>query len=254
STTDHVGPMGISSGTSDTQYIYYYDSVGYSTSQHRISGSSNHRPTIYFQNQSLSNPIACAFNILPQGTALPLESAGGGLGIVLSNNYLGAYNLAFQGGAVISQAYGGIPVMIDPPAFTFSTNATGNSARLVMINLVATNASQSESGYSTAGITTRLLSELTFQSTVPFGAGASQLGGPTLNVSTYFPAAWSSYFGSLSSTYTGGSGAVQCYSPVAFSAPYSCLDPPAGTPVYVSVPLSVQSVTVVLATVSVVID
>jgi hypothetical protein len=234
--TDKVGALK-TSGTSDTQSLLFYNSQGTNTAPHSVTPAGD--PALTWQNTSEPPTVSrCAFGGTgPTGIFSPFLYGAGSVSTLMQNAYLNPQTLSIEGGAIIDgQASGAI--MIDPPAFNFSTNSITNSARLTLISFVETS-SRTATGYSTAGVVTQLLSETIVQASFPLTvAGTAILVDPALNITTAYPAAWLGYFQGLAPTYLNGT--IGCSSTVSIASPYTCLNPPPGQYVSLFVPLNIQ--------------
>jgi hypothetical protein len=244
---DKVGPLK-TSGSGDTQGLYFYNSNGINNGPTTVTPSGS--PTLTWQNISETPSTSkCAFGGTgPSGKFYPFLFGGGSLSANLENRYTGAVTLSMEGGAILAGQSSGA-VLVDPPAFNFSSNATANSARLTFFNFVETS-SRTASGYSTAAIVTQLLSETVFQATFPLTVnGVQEYVIPTLNVTTSYPSAWLAYFNGLAPDLLNGT--VSCYSATPIASPYSCYHPPAGAYVSLTLPLNVSSLLVTVATIQI---
>ena len=245
--TDKVGKLLVSS-SGNTQSLFYYNSLGTTNGPHTLTPAGG--PAVTWENFSkTASPLNCAFGGTgPTGIFAPFLLGAGSLSASLENHYLGSETLSLEGGAVVLGESNGA-LLIDPPAFNFTSNATANSATLTLVSFVETSA-RTASGFSTAAIITQLVSETTFRTTFPISVGGAQLFiDPALNITTAYPSAWLSYFQGLAPTFLNGT--IGCYSAVSIASPNTCLDPPAGQYVSLTVPLNIQSLAVTVAVVQV---
>ena len=225
-------------GTSDTQALYFYNSIGTNNGPH-VTAKTN-EPTVTWENFSQSASAGrCAFmSGGGGGVVFPLIGAGI-LVVSLQNNYLAPQTVALEGGAVVLGVSQTPAVLVDPPLFKFSSTPSGASGSLTLVNLVGS--PPTEEGDSAAGVGAQILSSVTTSLSVGAQIGKVVIGPPQLIVNTSYPMAWSNYFQSIAGYV---SGAVTCSAPGTLSAPYTCLDPPSGTLVTLSVNLNVVAFSV----------
>ncbi|MCI4357685.1 MAG: hypothetical protein L3J95_04900 [Thermoplasmata archaeon] len=245
--TDKVGPLPVSS-SGNVQSLFFYNSLGINNGPHLVTPAGG--PALTWQNISQApSATQCAFGGTgPTGVFAPFLVGAGSLSAGLQNHYLGTETLSLEGGAVlVGQASGS--TLIDPPSFNFTSNATANSAEFTLINFVEST-SRTASGYSTAAIVTQLVSETSFQATFPISIGGGTVFvDPTLNVTTAYPAAWVSYFQSLAPTFLNGT--IGCSSAASIASPATCLNPPIGQYVSLSIPLNIQFLEVTVAVIQI---
>ncbi len=235
--TDKVGALK-TTGTSDTQSLFFYNSIGTTNGPHSVTPSGD--PALTWENFSeTATSTHCAFGGTgPTGFYSSIFEGSGSLSLGLQNHDIGSETLSLEGGAVIVGQPASGSVLAEPPPFNFTTTANGNVANLTLINFVETSA-RTASGYSTAAIVTELISETVLQTSVPISvAGQAVLETPVLNITTAYPGAWLSYFDALPATFLNGT--IGCSSTTSIASPYTCESPPTGQYVSLSIPLDVK--------------
>ena len=141
--------------------------------------------------------LALAINpALTTPTGFPISTGapppGASLVVHLRNMYTPAAEVAYDQGAVVFAQPGSVPILIDPPAFSFSQSAVTLTIPVFEGTIPV------ESGLSTTDIALRLLSTDTFQ--FPGTALTLQTNSHvTLSLQTPYWAAWMAYFLSVSS-------------------------------------------------------
>ncbi|MHB8352078.1 MAG: hypothetical protein ACYDFT_05240 [Thermoplasmata archaeon] len=227
-----------SAGSGATVNVTWLNDLGFSTPAHVIGLAPG---TLTFHNET-SYAGGCAFTLsYPSQYTSPFSS---GLRVHLNNQYLPPADLAYDQGAVILSHPGIGSIMVSPPKFEFQRTAAGWTGNLVLVDVPGT--PFSEGGTETAGIVSRLVSVQHFE-LQSNATDSIYFISSALNLTTAYPGAWASYFQSLPVAVTGGE--VVCTPPYAFTAPYSCLTPPAGVSVTLLVPLHLIVLSVTLVTV-----
>jgi hypothetical protein len=242
SASDKLGTLS-AGGSNLNMTVEWWNADGYSSPPHRITypGGGGNNEFLTFQNST--GVKACAFTRAYSTNYV--QQYGKGILVHLLNTYRPSDNLAYDEGAVVAGTSGSSSVMVSPPEFESSTAAQGTVAQLTLVNLVGD--FSSAAGFGTSGVSTTILGVSSL--VIMNGQSPTQLTGPLfLNLTTAFPAAWASFFTSAHQAFPGG---VRCVSSVAFSPPFSCLQPPTGAMVTISVALSVQGLTVTTITASV---
>ncbi|MCI4367191.1 MAG: hypothetical protein L3K08_05525 [Thermoplasmata archaeon] len=236
SSSDSVAALG-AGGSNLNMTVAWWNADGYVTAPNVTAypGSSIPAETITWENNTGS--VACPY--LKVSTATFPYGLHGGLDVHLSNIYQPPDDLSFEDGAVLLSNPGEQSIMIDPPDFSFDITNSGLRASLTLFQLTGT--LTTESGVTTAGVGTRVLSVTA--STVGAGVDGAFLGTPYfVNVTTLFPAAWMTYFNGQGSAFPAGATCIIPHPPLVSG--YSCLAPPPGTPIIISAPLYAQSVSV----------
>jgi len=170
---------------------------------------------------------------------------GSGFGVHLANTYLPQADIALDQGGVVYAQEGGVPIMLDPPAFT--PTFSGNTLTSLSIWFpIFVGHLPVDYGLSTAEVAARLLSvnAIDLVANAPTDPAANAIINVT--VATPFAAAWIGFFNSTSpwDAYTFG-----CVGPTAAcDGPYST-GGPIGT-VYLDIPTGtgLKSVDVDIAT------
>ena len=178
---------------------------------------------------------------LPGGETPSLWS-GSGLAIQVANLYTPATTVAYEAGAIILYQSGGTPVMIDPPPFSFSENATTGVQYVNLTTMGLLGTSAAESGIGTAGVSVQLVTPPTMLSL--YSATGSTLA--TLRITTDFAQAWATYFAPYVGL--GYLGNVTCVYAPPGQASVACGSAPSNIPVIITAPVSVQFLTVTFAT------
>jgi hypothetical protein len=139
----------------------------------------------------------------PKPTLIPVAAGaqppGASLVVHLRNTYDPTAEVAYDQGAVVFVQPGTVPIMLDPPAFSYDQT----SMSLMIPRFVGT--LPSESGLGTSDVTVRLVSVTTYQ----FPSSGLFLWSPShvnLTLETPYWAAWMSFFNSNPSF----SGTVSC--------------------------------------------
>ena len=227
------------SGTYIVQNFTWWNNAGYTSPLHRVQV----RPPYqwFFDYQNMTGALGCPFILT---TPMHPQFAGPGtLLLQLENRQLPGVTYAVEDGAVVERQQGGISEMLLPPLFKFGPLAGGDlSASLVMPVFVGP--AQAVSGVGAAAIQIRVLGVQSFQ--VVNGTQGNTIQSVSLTVWTAFPSAWLSYFGSASSQ-VFPHGATCVGTPTA-----PCHDPAPGQQVRVVAPMYVDSLTVTVVIMSVV--
>jgi len=244
SSTDTLGTLG-TGGSNLFMNVTWWNAIGWASPPHTVTypggGSTNEHLT--FQNQT--GVVACAFTRGYATTYTYQYSTG--LSVHLLNHYQAPTDVAYDQGAVIEHAEGGPAVMVDPPAIDYSPTPQGSAATVTLVNILGN--ISTTGGTETAGITTQVVSVQTI--TVANGQGTTYLSTPLfLNVTTLYPQAWATFFGNNPSLFPYGTSCAA----TGIHSPYTCLDPPPGMSVRLSVGLVAQTLTIRTITVSVTID
>jgi hypothetical protein len=242
SNSDKIGTLS-AGGSNLNMTVTWWNAVGYATAPHTVTypGGSGSNEFITYQNRT--GVVACAFE--EEFATHYITQEGSGILVRLANTYEPSVNVAYDQGAVVESASGGTSVMVNPPQLTMLEEPKGEVASLTLINLLGTGSSSA--GYSTADVTTTILSVDRF--TIQNGQGAEILASPLfLNLTTEFPAAWASFFLGHPVAFPGG---IVCTPLAALPSGSTCLHPPFGTPERISVGLSAQGITITEVTVSV---
>jgi hypothetical protein len=204
--------------TTTTVNTTWYNSVGYSNVNVLNLGGGT---TLTFQNQS-SIPGGCAWSSVSGSTYQPTFSAG--IRVHLNDRYIPGEDIAYDQGAIIVNHPGVGSIMESPPELTVTDTPSGFQVSLTLVNIVGNQLE--EEGVGTAGVTTRVLSDVTY--TVATNTATNHyLSAVYLNVSTPYPAAWDQFLSDLPSGLLVGSPACLPQQPV--FAPATCLVPPAGS-------------------------
>ena len=231
SATDHlVG--AISNGNSQLNInVTWLNSVGYTSlpDTDLFSGGS-----ITWSNQT--GIIGCAF--FKSSVSSYTSQFLSGLLVHLSNHYSPAADVAYEQGAVILSEQSGSPIMVETPNMAFAIGSQGPTAFLMLVNFVGN--TTSEAGLTTAGVQT------TVQSTEGYSLrtgvnGSTIVESPLVNITTLYPFAWFAYFHSFPSSIFSPTS-VQCIETTAFTG--SCLAPPPGVAVTLSIQLNVAQFTI----------
>lgn len=219
--------------------VTWYNDVGRSGVQTFPVGSGS---SLTFRNTT-SALVGCAWQVAyATSYALPVLS---GIDVHLNDRYSPVADVVYDGGAVILSHPGIGSIMVDPPAFDFTPAGALWDGNLTLVTL--SGSLPTEYGYETTGVVTRVAAEQQFTFTDNPATGEF-LGGLWLNLTTPYPFAWESYFTGLPSGVVAG---VSCTEPYAYAAPYTCLVPPPGAVVQLSVLLTLGELTVTDATVAV---
>jgi hypothetical protein len=172
----------------------------------------------------------------PPGT--PIASGwfqpGASLVVHLSNTYAPSAEVAYDQGAVVYAQPGGVPLVIDAPAFSYS--GTIMSLEIPVFQ----GALPSESGVGTVDVMLRLLSSQTYQ--FPGTGFTLQTGHHvTFSLKTPYGAAWMTYFASMGSL----KGLVSC---VGLTGACSGAYRPAGPLATITLSLPATSIALTVAT------
>jgi hypothetical protein len=244
--TDTVGQLAqANSPSGNVLNITYYDDTGYTTAPHLC-------PPITCVTQPLTTwttvstaigaatEAACAWEDgLLAGPTYVIFAGQGALVVSLQNRYILPETISLEGGAVVADVAGKPSFLLDPPPFAFQPSGMGGSGTLTLVNFVG--AVPNDQGYTTVGVETLVARNNVFNLAYGERFGGRFIGSPELTIATQFPAAWASYLSTIS-TYT--SSPVTCTHTGVYSAPYTCLNPPSGSVVTLSVNLNLQSFTV----------
>ena len=236
--TDHLIALSSLGNSQLNVSVTWWNAIGYASAPVTQSFSGG---TVTWQNKT--GLVPCAFNTGSSSihtTVLLL-----GLLVHLSNHYAPAADVAFDQGAVILAEQVGTPVMIEPPAITYGTEPLGATVKLTLFNFVGS--ATSEAGVTTAGIQTTLLSSQQYSLNTGI-TGTVLVSYPTLNITTFYPAAWENFFTTLPHSFVP-TGSVQCVETTPFAG--SCLSPPSNVPVTISVTLVVAQFSINVATIQV---
>ena len=245
SNTDKVGTLS-AGGSNLNLTVVWWNALGYVSGprSQTYPGGGGNNETIHWWNQS--SPIGCAFTRQYASSYQTLY--GSGVLVRLYNRYLPQTDVVYDQGAVIESQLGGIPQMVSGPSLSYSPIPAGFKATLTLVNLVGSMAT--ETGLTTAAISTHVVSVSTVQ--LDTGFGSARLGSLTyLNVTTAYPAAWLQFFAGYPGLVPGG---AHCSSAPAYSAPYSCLAPPPGGLSTISAGLFAQQLSLTTITVQVGLD
>lgn len=245
SATDHLGTL-TSGGSKLNMTVIWWNADGYSSPPHKIFYPGGNSSQNYLTFENLTGVVGCAFTLAYASNYA--TQYGAGILVHLFNTYQPQTDVAYDQGAVVEGATGGASIMVSPPRLSYSVQPQGTIASLTLVNLLGGFNSES-GGYSTADITSTVVNVQTV--TIQNGQSHFFLTTPLfLNVTTAFPAAWSSFFKSFPVVFPSG---ASCSSSAPILAPYTCLQPPPGVLVTISAGLSVQGMTVttITATVSV---
>ncbi|HEY6238836.1 MAG TPA: hypothetical protein VIZ68_06600 [Thermoplasmata archaeon] len=245
SNTDKIGTL-TSGGSNLNLTVIWWNAVGYRSIPHAqtFPGGGAKNETIHWSNQT--GILGCAFT-KTFSTSYQV-TYGSGILVRLFNRYLPQTDFAYDQGAVIERQLGGLPVMLSPPEFTINNIPSGFAAALTLVHVVGS--LPTETGLTTAGVSTTILSATTF--TVVNGAGSGFLTSSYfLNITTAYPKAWITYLNGFVGLVPGG---VTCTSTVTFVAPFSCQNPSSGSVVTIVAPLLVQSLSVTSVVVAVSLD
>ncbi|MCI4342003.1 MAG: hypothetical protein L3K11_06520 [Thermoplasmata archaeon] len=177
------------SPTTTTVNATWYNDVGYSNVNVLPLGGGT---TLTFRNQSLV-PGGCAWSSVSGSTFHPSFTSG--IRVHLNDRYIQSEDIVYDQGAIIVNHPGVGSIMESPPQLSVVGSGTGLAVNLTLVNIVGNNQFEEE-GVSTAGVTTRLLSDFTY-SVVSSPSTNQYLSAVWLNVSTPYPAAWSSYLSGL---------------------------------------------------------
>ena len=241
SNTDTTGLVHFSpnSGTYMVQNFTWWNNAGYTTPLHSVQPRPPYQWFVDFQN--MTGALGCPFTL--KSPMHPQIAGPGTLLLQLENRQLPVVTYGVEDGAVVERQQGGISEMLIPPLFKFGPAAGGNlSASLVMPVLVGP--AQAVSGVGDSAIQIRVLGVETYQ--VVNGTQGNTIDSVSLTVWTAFPSAWLSYFRSASSQ-------VFPHGATCFATLYAtCHDPPSGQQVRVVAPMYVDSITVTLVIMSVV--
>jgi hypothetical protein len=155
-------------------------------------------------------------------TQYVLGQSSAGFDVHLVNTYLPQADVAFDEGGVVFAQPGGTPVMIDGPSISAVQLADGNIGSMSIWIPVFTGSFATDSGVSTAEISTRLISLNTVTLSPSTALGAAQSSNITLTVTSPFAAAWANFFNSTAPfenfwNCTGPSSA--CNGPYSFGGP-----------------------------------
>jgi hypothetical protein len=243
SATDSVGALG-AGGSKLNMTVTWWNAIGYASPVHLTKYPGGSIPTEQIAWQNQTGFQACPFLILT--TNQYRSSMFGGIAAHLANLYQPPADIAYENGAVVLVTPGQQALMISAPEFYFNETSSGISATLLLVQLAGKIVAQS--GITTASVVTRVTS---VASTV-FGAGVHGVFLATpyyLNLTTQFPGAWSSYFGSLDQAFPAGARCVVLGPPLASG--YSCLAPPPGRAMEIVAPLFAQVITVTTVQVAV---
>lgn len=240
SRTDKIGTLA-PGGSNLNMTVIWWNAVGYTSgpSVQTYPGGLAANETITWWNNT--GVVSCAFT---KAYASQYNSVyGQGILVHLYNRYLPPTDVVYDQGAVIVAQEGGSPIMLSPPALKVTPVPAGFAASLTLVNLVGN--LSTEAGITTAAVSTQLLLQNTLN--VLNGITPSSLTSPLfLNLTTAYPAAWISYFGTMPSVFPDGGSCVPI---TVIRAPYSCMHPPPGALVEVSAPLSVVQLTLTSITV-----
>ncbi len=242
SATDKVGALG-AGGTKLNLSVTWWNAVGYQTppSSQAYPGGTVPSEEIFWENST--GFTACPF--LRIDSSQYDSSYFGALLVTLSNHYIPIADLGYEDGAVLLANPASPAVMVSPPDFYFNETAAGLAATLTLVQF--SGAIPSESGVTTALLTTKILSV----STSAFGRGVNGIyvGTPYyLNLTTDFPGAWVAYFNANPEAFPYGATCVDKGAPLPSGS--TCLTPPLGTPVTIIAPLYAQQVKVTVIQVS----
>ncbi len=245
SNTDRVGTL-TSGGTNLNMTVIWWNAVGYVSPSHSQTypGGGSNNETIHWSNRSAL--LGCAFTRTFSSSYQVVY--GSGILVHLFNRYIAQTDIAYDQGAVIERQLGGLPVMLSPPDFTVTKLPSGFAAAITLVNLVGS--LPTETGLTTAGVSTTVLSATTF--TLVNGQGSGFLiSSYYLNITTAYPNAWITYLNGFTGLVPGG---VTCRSSAIFIAPFNCQNPPSGTVVTIVAPLLVQQLSVTSVVVAVSLD
>lgn len=246
SATDKVGTLG-SGGSNLNLSVTWWNAVGYVTAPHIVAYPGSSLPSESITWKNVTGLTACPF--LQLHTSSFLSSYVGGLAATLQNRYLPTDDIGYEDGAVVVGTPGVNAFMLAPPDFSFNETRSGMNASLFFVGLTGTVGS--ESGVTTALVTTHLVAE----TTTMFGSGANSVYLATpfyLNITTEFPQAWSTYFAQFQQAFPYGVSCQVIGTPLPTGT--TCLQPPPGTSVRIVAPLYAQSLIVTTVLVSISLD
>ncbi len=129
------------------------------------------------------------------GTTLPFSlvgPAGAAFTVHLQNSYAPAADVAFDEGGVVFAQSGGIPVMIDPPAFSLSAKGALNLSLAEFLEPAGT---QVGTGTTTFSLDLTALTVLDFPTSTYTLTGTSV----TIAITSRYAAAWEDYLSTSSS-------------------------------------------------------
>jgi hypothetical protein len=230
--------------TGNVLNITYYDDTGHTSLPQTCPPlTCVNQPLTTWTNISSSpaTEAGCAWEDgLLAGPTYALYTGQGALQVYLQNRYIAPEMIALEGGAVVADVAGQPSVLVDPPPFTFQGNSGATSGTLTLVTFAGSVAN--DQGYTTAGVETFVTRNNVFYLAYGDRIGDRYIGSPELTIATQYPAAWEAYLGTISS-YT--SGPVNCtHAGGPYSAPYTCLAPPSGSVVTLSVSLNLQTFTI----------
>lgn len=228
-----------STGNANTTVVTtWYNNVGYN-SNHPIGLQSG--STLTFQNVSLFR-TGCAWTVTYHSSFGTGSFTG--LRVHLNNVYSTPADVVYDLGAVILNHPGAGSIMLDPPKMSIGESSGQLVANLTLVDEMGQ--FSTTAGSQTAGVLTKLVS---VQHSVLglSNPGQLNLGAVYINLTTPYPFAWYSVLARLAGL-APGSG-VACVPPYAFSGGYSCLTPPPGVSVQLSVGLNVYELILTVITV-----
>ena len=251
SATDHVGVLGAApKGAFIKLNVTWWNSVGYLSgpASRDYPGGAIPLQTVNWANQSGFH--LCAFQTADISHVQSQFLSG--LSVHLNNRYSPGTDIAFDGGAVIADQIGGTPVMVNPPRISFAAVPGGTAASITLVNLVGNPGTVG--GIATTAVSTRIVSvsTSTVQNISKTGnaVGAVIFAIPAyLNMTTLYPEAWVTWLESLNTPALVYG--IHCVAPGTLSAPYTCLEPPPGVAVKLTVPLFLKVLTLTVITVDI---
>lgn len=227
--------------TSSSSNVTWFNSLGY-VSYHSISlGSSSF---LNFRNSS-AFPAGCAWSLVyTTNYATPVLS---GLRVHMDNRYIPTADLVYDAGAVLVSHPGIGSIMLDPPAMSITSVVGGYDANFTIVNTLMN--TSVVAGTQTTGVTSQVVS-VQHYNIVSNPASNQYFIGVWLNVTTPYPNGWNTFLNSFPNLASPGSTA--CTAPGTIAAPYTCLAPPSGMSVTLSLPLLLLSLSLTVVTVQLV--
>lgn len=219
--------------------VTWWNAVGYSAPLHQVTDPNT---GFVYWNQSITGAVGCAFTV----SSTSSYSTGGDDSLIvhLDNHYLPGTDVVSEEGALIQSTPGQSAVLVAPPFLSLVPSQSTLGGAFTFFNFLGNPVTAS--GYSVAGVTTRIVSvnQLTLAS-VP---GVQYNQGFRIAVTTAYPAAWASFFSTHANMFPSG---ASCVSVGPSPGPVSCLAVPAtGHLVTISAIMSVPTLLVTIINVA----